>query len=160
MTFWVILSVVIGIASTATSWQFGLDAIDLGLGGGNFITWWWQWHGVLEHVSLGLSVLWLAVFTAGLVVHGWRGLWLLIGAPLALAQPRALREPQLIIVMLFTGEKPPARLLRLRSDRHTPQDRLAGSNLSPNLSMLQRTTLVSADCPPGGCYRCTWPAKK
>src|SRR4029453_9703318 len=28
--------------------------------------------------------------------------------------------------------KPAARLLRLRSDRHTPEDRLAGSNLGPN----------------------------
>jgi hypothetical protein len=41
--------------------------------------------------------------------------------------------------------QPPARLLRLRSDRHTPEARLAGSNSGPNLSMPQRTTLVSAD---------------
>jgi hypothetical protein len=106
MTRWLILSVVIGIASLATTRQFGFGAIDLGLGGGNFITWWWQWHGVLEYVSLGLSALWLAVFIAGLVVHGWRGLWLLIGAPLALAQPQALKELQLIVVMVFTGDAP------------------------------------------------------
>src|SRR6185295_9064965 len=34
---------------------------------------------------------------------------------------------------------------RLRSERHTPEDRLARSNLGPNLGMPQRTTLVSAD---------------
>ena len=38
-----------------------------------------------------------------------------------------------------------ARLLRLRSERHTPEDRLAGSNLGPKFDMRQRTTLASAD---------------
>jgi hypothetical protein len=99
MTRWLILSVVIGIASLATTRQFGLGAIDLGLGG-----WWWQWHGELEYVSLGLSALWLAVFITGLVVHGWRGLWLLIGAPLALRLP--LKELLLTVVTLFTGDSP------------------------------------------------------
>jgi hypothetical protein len=46
--------------------------------------------------------------------------------------------------------KPSARLQRLGSDRHTPEDRLACSNLGSNLSMPQRTTLVSATCPEAG----------
>ncbi len=43
--------------------------------------------------------------------------------------------------------KPPERLQCLRSDRPTSEDRLAGSNLRPNLSMPQRATLVSTDLP-------------
>ena len=81
ITPWLIVSVVIGIASRATTRQFGLHAIDRGLGGSYLMAWWWQRHGALEHVSLGLSALWIAVFIAGLVAHGWRGLWLLIGRP-------------------------------------------------------------------------------
>src|SRR5262245_39980676 len=81
-------SVVIGIASHTTTRQFGLDAIDRGFGGGYFMACWWQWHGALEYFSLGLRALWLCVFMVALVVHGWRGLWLPIGAPLALTDPR------------------------------------------------------------------------
>jgi hypothetical protein len=104
---WLMLSVVIGIASHATTRQFGLDVIDRGFGGGYFMAWWWQWHGALEYVSLGLRALWLCVFIVGLVVHGWRGLWLLIGAPLALTDPRTFRELLLYpVVMLFTGDFP------------------------------------------------------
>jgi hypothetical protein len=101
---WLILSVVIGIASHTTTRQFGLDAIDRGLSGGHFMSWWWQWHGALEYVSLGLRALWVAVFIVALVVHGWRGLWLMIGAPLALADPRTLRELNLLAMMLLTGD--------------------------------------------------------
>ena len=54
----------IGIASYATTREFGLRAIDLGLSGGKLITWWWDWHGALEYISFGLSTLWLAVFVA------------------------------------------------------------------------------------------------
>jgi hypothetical protein len=103
---WLILSVVIGIASHTTTRQFGLDAIDRGLGGGHFMAWWWQWHGALEYVSLGLRALWLALFIVALVVHRWRALWLLIGAPLALANPKTLREIRSIAVMVFTGDFP------------------------------------------------------
>jgi hypothetical protein len=103
---WLILSVIIGIASHATTQQFGLDAIDRGLSGGYFMAWWWQWHGALEYVSLSLRALWVVVFIVALVVHGWRGLWLLIGAPLALADPRTLRELKLAVMMLLTGDAP------------------------------------------------------
>jgi hypothetical protein len=68
------------------------------------MAWWWQWYPALEYVSLGLSALCLALFIAGLVVHGWRGLWLLIGAPLALRLP--LKELLLTVVMLITGDAP------------------------------------------------------
>jgi hypothetical protein len=104
ITLWLIVSVVIGIASRATTRPFGLDAIDRGLGGSYLMAWWWQWHDALEYVSLGLSALWIVVFIAWLVVHGWRGLWLLIGAPLALRLP--LKELLLTVVMLFTGDSP------------------------------------------------------
>ena len=43
--------------------------------------------------------------------------------------------------------KPPARRLRLRSDRQTPENRLAGSNLGPNLSMPQRPPRFRPDLP-------------
>jgi len=101
---WLILSVVIGIASRVTTRQFGLDAIDRGLGGNYFMAWWWQWYPTLEYISLGLSALWLAVFITCLNVLGWRGLWLLIGAPLALGLP--LKEVLLTVAMLMTGDAP------------------------------------------------------
>ena len=106
VTTWLILSVIIGIASYTTTRQFGLDAIDRGLGDSYFMAWWWQWHNALEYVSLGLRALWLCVFIVALVVHGWRGLWLLIGAPLALTDPRTLKELLSYPVMLFTGDFP------------------------------------------------------
>jgi hypothetical protein len=105
LTSWLILSVVIGIASYGTTRQFGLRAIEVGLGGSSLMNWWWQWHWALEYISLGLSALWVAVFIVGSFVHGSRGLWLLIGAPLALPEARAaLRELLVIAVFLFTGD--------------------------------------------------------
>ena len=107
LTLWVILSVLIGIASYATTREFGLRAIDSGLSGGKLIIWWWHWHVALEYISLGLSTLWLAVFVAGWTAHRWRVIWLLIGAPLALPQARvALRELAFIAVTVFTGDFP------------------------------------------------------
>jgi hypothetical protein len=44
--------------------------------------------GAVSHVTLigffGAPALWLALFTVALVNFGWRGLWLLLSAPLAL----------------------------------------------------------------------------
>lgn len=107
LTCWVILSMLIGIASYATTREFGLRAIDLGLSGGELITWWWDWHGALEYISFGLSTLWLAVFVAAWITHRWGLVWLLIGAPLALPQARAaLRELAFIAVTVLTGDFP------------------------------------------------------
>jgi hypothetical protein len=79
---WLILSAALGVANHVTTPD-----------------WWWSWRpATLEYVILGFSALWLAVFIAGLVVHGWRGLWLLISAPLA------LRWPLFIVVLLYTGD--------------------------------------------------------
>jgi hypothetical protein len=38
-------------------------------------------------VSLCLAVLWLAMLGGGLYRHHWHGLWILVGAPLALYYP-------------------------------------------------------------------------
>jgi hypothetical protein len=40
--------------------------------------------------SLGLSALWVLIFVASLIRLRWRGLWLLVGAPLALAWPTVI----------------------------------------------------------------------
>jgi hypothetical protein len=46
-----------------------------------------------------------AAVIGGSFVHGWHGLWLLIGAPLALPEARAaLSELLVITVFLFTGD--------------------------------------------------------
>ena len=37
--------------------------------------------------SVAPAVVWLVLFVAGLVLHGKRGLWLLIGAPFVLLRP-------------------------------------------------------------------------
>jgi hypothetical protein len=44
-----------------------------------------------------------AAVIVGSFVHGWRGLWLLIGAPLALPEARAALS-LVIAVFLFTGD--------------------------------------------------------
>ena len=38
-------------------------------------------------ISLVLSIAWIVVLLAAVVVHRWRGLWLLTGIPLALFSP-------------------------------------------------------------------------
>jgi hypothetical protein len=40
--------------------------------------------------TCGPAVVWLLLFVVGLIVHGRRGLWLLVGAPFALLLPTLL----------------------------------------------------------------------
>jgi hypothetical protein len=101
LTSLLILSVVIALACHVTTTQFGFRMIDQGIGGGNFSAWWWQWYGALDYINVGLRALWVAVFIVGWLAHDWRALWLLIGAPLALLQPRDLGWILLIVAILF-----------------------------------------------------------
>jgi hypothetical protein len=52
----------------------------------------WPHHHLVFTIAMlfVLALLWIIVLLSGLVVHGKRGLWLLIGAPLALFWPAML----------------------------------------------------------------------
>ena len=57
---------------------------------GGFVQPYFRWTASDVELSLRIftpAVVWLVVFVAGLVLHGKRGLWLLIGAPFVLLRP-------------------------------------------------------------------------
>jgi hypothetical protein len=71
------------IRSTAISFAgFTAGLIGLGGVGGNRI-----YSTALLPASVMLSMAWLLMLIVAMVVHHWRGLWLLFGAPLALFWP-------------------------------------------------------------------------
>jgi hypothetical protein len=47
----------------------------------------WPNTDLTAYVSVCLAVVWLAMLGGGLYRYRWRGLWILIGAPLALYYP-------------------------------------------------------------------------
>jgi hypothetical protein len=55
--------------------------------------------GIVMLWTYGPAALWLVLFIVGLIVHGKRGLWLLVGAPFALLLP-ALYSPLLYFFMV------------------------------------------------------------
>ena len=47
----------------------------------------WLTHFADRGISVALILLWIGLVIAAVVKHGWRGLWLLLGVPLALFWP-------------------------------------------------------------------------
>jgi len=49
----------------------------------------------------GLALVWVVVLLAGLIVHGKRGLWLFLGAPLALFWPAMIGNLHLMCRLTY-----------------------------------------------------------
>lgn len=48
-----------------------------------------SWGGTFSPLSFWLAIVWLILLVVGLFTYRWKGLWLLIGSPLALMWPAA-----------------------------------------------------------------------